>query len=62
MKKLIIFGTGQVADIISHYFKNDSNIKILPTIKSRSHEFKFFLTTKDKKDIYEKILVDYGAM
>ncbi len=28
MKKLIIFGTGQVADIISHYFKNDSNIKI----------------------------------
>ena len=28
MNKLIIFGTGQVSDIISHYFKNDSNVKV----------------------------------
>ena len=38
---------------------NNSNKKILPTIKSRAHEFKFFLTITEKEDIFKKIIQDY---
>jgi len=42
------------------FFVISNNKKILPTIKSRSHEFKFFLTFQEKKTIFTKIIQDYN--
>ena len=39
---------------------NDSKKKILPTIKSRAHEFKVNFSTKDKKNIFAQIIKDYN--
>ncbi len=38
---------------------NNSNKKILPTIKSRAHEFKFFFNISEKEDIFNKFVIDY---
>ena len=42
------------------FFIINNNKRILPTIKSRSHEFKFFLTLQEKQIIYNKIMQDYN--
>jgi DNA polymerase-3 subunit delta' len=39
---------------------NDSKKKILPTIKSRSHEFKFYFTLVEKENIFRKIVSNYN--
>ena len=39
---------------------NDSKKKILPTIKSRSHEFKIHYTLDEKENIFSKIISDYN--
>jgi len=39
---------------------NDSNKKILPTIKSRAHEFKFHLTLNEKEEVFSKIIKHYN--
>lgn len=39
---------------------NDSKKKILPTIKSRSHEFKIHFTLNEKENILNKIISDYN--
>ena len=42
------------------FFIINNNKRILPTIKSRSHVFKFFLTLQEKQIIYNKIMQDYN--
>ena len=39
---------------------NDSKKKVLPTIKSRSHEFKFHFNFNEKEDIFIKIINNYN--
>ena len=39
---------------------NDSKKKILPTIKSRSHEFKIHFSLNEKENIFSNILSDYN--
>ena len=39
---------------------NDSSKKILPTIKSRAHEFKFHLTFNEKEQVFTKIITHYN--
>jgi len=74
MKKLIIFGTGQVADIISHYFKNDSNIQIFGFCedekyiqKSKFNNLPVFSTNElikkfKAKDYYVHVALSYSDM
>jgi DNA polymerase III subunit delta' len=46
-------------DNVFFFIVNNSNKKILSTIKSRAHEFKFFLTLSEKEYIFNKIIQDY---